>query len=537
MIESRAGLQKPAGQHSGGGMVTSPHPLASEAGARILREGGNALDAAIAVGAAISVIYPHFCGLGGDAIWLVADEEGRKRCFLAIGQSAGTLPDFSGSIPVRGPLSVLTSACVVDSWRHAHEFSKANWGGKHSFASLLEDAIAHAENGFPVSRSQEFWLDFRKTEAAAWSGFAALFLPDGRAPPAGSIFRQPNLARSLKMIARDGPRSFYEGELAQRIATALQAAGSPLDAADLKDTWTRETEPLSLVYRGIELLAPPPPTQGMSTLSIMGILSHFDIGSLTPASADHVHLCVEAVKRAFMDRMYIGDPDFSTQAPETWLNPAHLARHARDIDMTAALAWPQPFKTGDTVFFGVTDQAGRSVSVLQSTYFDWGSGVVAGDTGILWQNRGAAFSLEPGHPNELKPKKRPFYTLNPGLGLREGKPAFIYGTQGADGQPQTLSVLLSRLIDFGEDAATALAGPRFLLGRTFSDATDNLKLEKNAGEAVFADLAARGHLLSPIDSLSPLAGQAGVIIRHKDGTLDAAHDPRGDGNAVHVPPV
>jgi len=520
-----------------GGMVTSPHPPASESGARILREGGNALDAAIAIGATIAVVYPHFCGLGGDAVWIVADEEGRKDCFLGIGQSARTLPGFDGPIPLRGPLSALTSACAVDAWRHAHDYSVRNWGGGLSFSSLLDDAIGYAADGFPVTKSQNFWLDFRKSEVANWPGFSEIFMPGGIAPQIGTPFRQQELAASLRLIARDGPRSFYEGELGARIAKGLLAAGSPLTSADLAATRTRQSKPASLLYRGVELLAPPPPTQGISTLAIMGILSHFDLKELAPGGADHIHLCVEAVKRAFLDRGLIADPDFMDQPVEDWLKPAHLARSAQSINLEHALDWPLPFRPGDTVFFGATDQSGKSVSVLQSTYFDWGSGVVVGDTGILWQNRGAAFSLDPRHPNVIAPKKRPFYTLNPGLGLRDGKPTLIYGTQGADGQPQTLSMILTRLIDFGEDPVTALTGPRFLLGKTFSDSRDTLKLEVDAGDAVFAALAARGHMLSPIDRLSPLAGQAGIIVRQEDGSTAGAHDPRGEGIALFVEPT
>ena len=185
----------------------------------------------------------------------------------------------------------------------------------------------------------------------------------------------------------------------------------------------------------------------------MGILSHFDLAALGAGSADHIHLCVEAVKRAFLTRDAIADPDFVAQPVEDWLNPDRLAAAARTIAMSRALEWPQPFRTGDTVFYGAVDREGRSASVLQSLYFDWGSGVPVGETGILWQNRGAAFSTAPGHPNRIEPGKRPFYTLNPGLALKDGKPAFVYGTQGADGQPQTLSMVLTRLIDFNEAPA------------------------------------------------------------------------------------
>lgn len=515
------------------GIVTSPHPLATEAGATVLRSGGDAIEAAIAIGATIGVVYPHFCGLGGDAVWLVADREGRRAAFLGIGQAAKALPAFDGPIPTRGPPSMLTTACAVDSWRHAKEWSEREWDGRVPFPALLADAIAHARDGFPVSKSQAFWLAFRRSEAAHWPGFAPVFMPDS-ACEAGSLFRQEGVARALEAIASQGPRSFYEGALAKTLAAGLAAAGSPLTAADLAASRTREAAPLSLSYRGYELLAPPPPTQGVSTLAIMGILEHFDLAAYGAGSADHIHLCVEAVKRAFLTRDDTADPDFAPQPVEEWLNPDRLAAAARTIDVRRALAWPQPFRTGDTVFFGAVDGRGRSASVLQSIYFDWGSGVPVGEIGLLWQNRGAAFSVVPGRPNALAPGKRPFYTLNPGLGLKDGKPAFVYGTQGADGQPQTLSMVLTRLIDFGETPAVALAGPRFLLGKTFSDSRDSLKIESDVGAVTLADLAARGHELSPIEPQSPLAGLAGAIRIGGDGAVEGAHDPRGEGVAEAV---
>ncbi|MDR3475492.1 MAG: gamma-glutamyltransferase [Devosia sp.] len=512
-------------------MVTSPDRLASQAGLDILRQGGNAIEAAVAIGAALAVTYPHFCGLGGDAVWLVADRTGRQTTFLGIGQAARNAV-VDGPIPVRGSRSALTSAAVVDSWRHALDYSVTNWGGRQPLSTLLEPAIGYAENGFPLTGSQAFWLEFRGAETAAWPGFRTIFAPGDGLTARGSIFRQPQLATTLRAIARHGPREFYEGELAARLASGLAAAGSPLTAADLAATRTREATPLGLDYRGLTLLAPPPPTQGVSTLAIMGVLDRLDRSGVAEGSADFFHYAVEAVKQAFLDRGGIADPDFAAQATDRWLDPARLSGKAGVIERHHALPWPQPFRTGDTVFFAATDDAGRGVSVLQSLYFDWGSGVVAGDTGVLWQNRGAAFSADPAHPNAYAPGKRPFYTLNPGLALKDGVPHLLYGTQGADGQPQTLSIVLSRLIDYGLSPEDALRRPRFLLGRTFSDSRDSLKLEEDAGSIVLADLAARGHELSPISALSPLAGQAGVIRIAADGTLSGAHDPRSDGCAL-----
>ncbi|ATN37097.1 gamma-glutamyltransferase (plasmid) [Rhizobium sp. ACO-34A] len=509
------------------GMVVAPHWQASEAGADVLKRGGNAIEAVIAAGAALSVLYPHFCGLGGDAVWMIGDASGKVSCLLGIGQAAEAAGAADiDAIPVRGPGSTLTTACLVDSWQRLIDLSSTRWGGRETLGLLLEPAIALAHEGFEVSPSQRFWFDFRAGEREAWPGFAALFTGEG-------IQRQPELARTLEAIAREGARTFYEGELAAGIARGLTDAGSPLTSSDLAATQARFAEPASLDYRGVTLFAPPPPTQGTTTLGIMGVLGHHPMPDKDPASAGYYHFLVEAVKQAFLDRHRLGDPDFGDMGPmAAMLDPARLAAKASVIDAGKAMDWPHVYRHGDTSFLAAVDAEGRSACVLQSIYFDWGSGVVVGDTGILWQNRGAAFSLDPQSPNRLAPGKRPFYTLNPGLALKDGRPHLVYGTQGADGQPQTLCLLLSLLIDHGLDPAEALARPRFLLGKTFSDSRDSLKLEENAGEAVFAALQALGHTVSPIGALSPLGGQAGVIRIDDDGTMHGAHDPRSDGGAI-----
>lgn len=514
------------------GMVTSPHTLASEAGVKVLREGGDAIEAAIAIGGVIAVTYPHFCGIGGDAIWIIADREGRRTTLTGIGQAASTPPACTGTIPTRGPLSTLASAAVVDTWRLAQDFSRRHWGGRTSLASLLDPAIGYAENGFPFSASQAFWTEFRRADLPAWPGFVRTFLHEGRVPRVGEPFVQKALARSLRLIAENGPRDFYEGELAAGLAKGLAEVGSPLTADDLRNTHAREEVPVSLDYRGLTLLAPPPPTQGVTTLAIMGVLERLGLSDVKEGSVDYFHRCVEAVKQAFLDRGEIADPAYIAPADDLWIGADRLAAKAASVDLDRALEWPQPYRTGDTVFFGATDAQGRSVSVLQSTYFDWGSGVVVGDTGVLWQNRGAAFSLDPASPNVYAPGKRPFYTLNPGMALKDGRPHILYGTQGADGQPQTLSVLLTRLIDYALNPAEALARPRFLLGRTFSDERDSLKLESDVDPTTVAGLRERGHTISLIEAQSPLAGQAGAIVIDAEGQMSGAHDPRSDGLAL-----
>ncbi len=510
---------------SSGAMIVTPHWLASEAGAKVLRRGGNAIEALVAAGAALAVAYPHFCGLGGDAVWMVSDEAGKVQTFLGIGQAASIIPD--GDIPLRGAGSTLTTACLVDSWQTVLAYSATEWSGSESLSGLLDDAIALTEDGFEVSRSQAFWYDFRRRELDNWPGFAGLFQASG-------IQRQPALGKTLQAIARHGTREFYEGALARRMATGLAEAGSPLSAADLAATRTEMAAPIKQSYRDIILLAPPPPTQGITTLGIMGVLDHLPMANFPPDSASFYHRLVEAVKQAFLDRHSIADPRYSDDVSSKLLEPGRLATKAAAIDPGRALPWPEPYRHGDTALLAAVDDRGRCASLLQSLYFDWGSGVVVGDTGILWQNRGAAFSVDCASANVIRPGKRPFYTLNPGLALRDGRPHLVYGTQGADGQPQTLSLLLSLLIDHGLDPSEALSRPRFLLGRTFSDSRDSLKIEENAGTETVAALAAMGHEISTIHSFSPLGGQAGIIRITQDGAIDGAHDPRSDGGAISL---
>jgi gamma-glutamyltranspeptidase/glutathione hydrolase len=288
-----------------------------------------------------------------------------------------------------------------------------------------------------------------------------------------------------------------------------------------------------VAYRDGTLLAHHPPTQGITTLEIMGILDRFDLKSIPEGSADYYHVMVEAVKRAFIDRRQVADPAFVDVPSAKLLSAANLDAHAKKIQMARAAPWPYVFQNGDTVYIAATDSQGNSVSMLTTVYYQWGSGVMVGDTGMLWHNRGASFSLDPASPNRLQPSKRPFHTLNPGMYIKQGKPAILYGTQGADGQPQTLAAVLTRLIDYGMDPLTALARPRFLLGKTFSDSRDSLKLERDAGADVFTKLAQRGHEMSPIEAQSQLAGHPGaIVIDHASGRITGAHDPRSDGRAM-----
>ena len=293
------------------GMVTSPHALATQAGVDVLSGGGNAIEAAIATVACLGVTYPHFCGWGGDVLMLVANAQGQVQSISGIGQAAQNLHGYSSTIPTRGPRSALTTAGAADALGQALEISRSNWGGTRTWADLLAPSIALAQEGFEVTASERFWLDFRRPEAAALAGVFGAFSEHGQAPPPGAVRKQPLLARTLETLAAHGPRAMYEGRLAEHIAQGLADAGSPLTLADLACTRARVEAPLAVDYRGGTLLAHPPPTQGLTTLQIMGVLERFDLSKIAQGSADHYHLLVEATKQAFMDRnRYLADPEF-----------------------------------------------------------------------------------------------------------------------------------------------------------------------------------------------------------------------------------
>jgi oxamate amidohydrolase len=514
-------------------MVTSPHELATQAGLDILRVGGNAIEASIVVSACLSVTYPHFSGFGGDAFLILSNADGQVQTISGIGQAAQNISGYDKSIPLRGPRAMLTTAGNIEALGKAYDISRNQFRGKMTWAELLAPAIALARDGFPISKSQRFWLEFRKDEMALLPGVASAFLKNENIPSQGYIVRQPRLASTLETLAQNGYRDFYEGALAFDLAKGLKDVGSPLTLTDLKATQARLEPPLHMPYRGGILYSLQPPTQGVTTLEIMGILQHFDMSKIAEGSADYFHVLVEAVKLAFLDRnRSVADPDFINVPIMELLGEANLTRLASQIKMGCALPWPHVFNTGDTVFIAAADAHGNAVSMLSTVFFDWGSGIMVGDTGLLWHNRGAAFSVDPAHPNVLQPGKRPFHTLNPGMYLKHGKPHILYGTQGADGQPQTLAAILTRMIDYKMSPEVALARPRFLLGKTFSNTQDTLKLESDVGEGVIKDLQQRGHEVSLIPEQSPLAGHPGAIMIELDGSMCGAHDPRSDGRAL-----
>ena len=510
------------------GVIVTPHPMATEAGLDVLRRGGNAAEAVIAAGAVLTVVCPHFCGLGGDGIWMLADDEGRRVCIPGLGQAAENVRS-SDPISVRGAGSALTSAGLVAGWEAMLSWSSKAWGGNADADDLLHRAEEIAAHGHPISKQQIFWTAFRKDEFRHWPELARVFLDNGNVPAEGTPQRQAELAATFKELRREGLRSFYSGALGQRIAQGLETAGSPLRLSDLEKTRCVPVAPVSLKIGNATLFAPPRPTQGETTLTIMGVLSRIPDLATRPAH-ERLHFQVEAVKQAFLRRAGIADPSFTDEV-STIASETDFADMTAAIDADRALPWGDRFQSADTVYLAASDRAGRHASCLQSTYYDWGSAIMAGDTGIVWNNRGAAFSSDGTSPNAIAPGKRPFHTLNPGIAVTDDGRTLLYGTQGADGQPQTLAVLLTEVLLRNKSPLEALAAPRFLLGRTFSGSNVSLKIERAVGDVVLRELEARGHEVAEIPELSPLSGQAGVVLVNADRTKIGAHDPRGDGTA------
>ena len=524
--------------HGTHGLVASPHVLASEAGAAMLDAGGNALDAAIAAATTIAVVYPHMNGVGGDSFWLIHDAaRGQQVALNAAGRSAASVDanayraQFGATMPTRGGAAALTVPGAVSGWWEAHTYSRTAMGSPIAWPRLLEAAIEHAHEGFAVSAGQ------RRVTAAAQDLFGDAAATDVRTglwpvyhPTALEVarFRQPDLARTLTSIARDGADELYRGALARRIVDAATAAGSPLGLPDFRAHQADWVDPLRVPYRGGEAVSLPPPTQGFAALAILALVEGFDVGSMD--EADHIHVIVEATKLAFEDRdRWLADPTVVPVPVAECLDAARLADRRREIALGSVRpSVPAGAAGGDTIAIVTADARGNAVSLIQSLYHEFGSGIVAGDTGVLLQNRGAFFSLEPGHPNRLAPRKRPGHTLIPSMYLAGGRPRFVYGTMGGEGQPQTQAALVTRAVDRGLGPQAAVEAPRWLFGRTWGDTSKALRLEDRFQPPVIDSLRRRGHEVQVVDGWSDLMGHA-QMIHLETASLRGGSDPRADG--------
>jgi gamma-glutamyltranspeptidase/glutathione hydrolase len=518
------------------GMVVSSHHLAAQAGLRVLRAGGNAIEAMIAAAATVSVVYPHMNGIGGDGFWLIAaPDDAAPTAILGVGRT-GRAVDAAfyrarglDSIPTRGPLAANTVAGTISSWAAAHEIAQA-WGGMLPLEALLEDAIYFARAGVPVTHGHCEMVAAKEGEMRGLAAWRRLFLEDG-APVPGTLLKQPALAATLEALARDGLEGFYRGALARRIAADLARAGCPITETDLAAHRPIVTSPVSVGIGAGTLYNTPPPTQGAVSLAILAIYER--IAAAEGEGFDHVHRLVEATKQAFLMRdASITDPAHMRHRLDDLLASNALDARAVAIDRTKAMPWPHAAAPGDTVWLGAIDDAGRAISFIHSIYWEFGSGVVLDDTGIQWQNRGCSFSLQPSALNALLPKRLPFHTNNPAMArLADGR-LMVYGTMGGDGQPQTQAAVFTRHVRYGMDLAEAITAPRWLLGRTWGTPRIELSLESRFDPALVAALEAAGHRVRVIGAYDSLMGHAGAIVRHPGGLLAGAADPRGDGCAA-----
>ena len=515
-------------------MVTAPHHLAAEAGLAVLRDGGNAVEAMVAAAATIAVVYPHMNAIGGDGFWLIHSPGADPIAVDACGGAGRAVDDalYAGldAIPPRGPLAANTVAGTISGWQAALD-AASGWGSPLPLARLLEDAIHYAENGFPLTGNQNGLTTSKLGELRDVSGFAETFLGDGTPPAPGTRYTNPRLGRTLRRLALDGLDGFYRGALAGDIAGDLAAAGSPITADDLAGHAARMVAPLSVRLSVGTIHNLPPPTQGVASLMILALFER--LGITEADGFDFIHCLVEATKQAFLLRdAHVADPDIMDVDPETWLKPDFLDERAQRIDRKRALAWPRPSVPGDTVWLGAIDGAGRAVSFIQSVYWEFGSGVVLRDTGILWQNRGSSFALRDGRPNRLAPGRRPFHTLNPALARLDDGRVMTFGTMGGEGQPQTQAAVFARHVLFGHDLQAAITAPRWLLGRTWGAETTTLKLESRIDAEVISALASAGHDVETVEPYSDMMGHAGALVRHADGRLEGASDPRSDGGVA-----
>lgn len=516
--------------------VAAPHVAAAEAGKEVLREGGNAIEAMVAMAAVIATVYPHMNSIGGDGFWLIRAPNGNIRYIEACGfAGAKATPDFYRSkgfdaIPARGPLAAVTVPGTVGGWALALE-AATSLGAKIPLRDLLFAAMRFAKDGYAVSPSEAGGAPNEFEALKEAPGFADTFLVDGALPKSGAIRTMPTFAATLGQLAHAGLDDFYRGDIGREIAGDLASLGSPVTRDDLVRYRAVVRKPLTIDLPGRVHANAAPPTQGLAALLILGIFEALDVRS--DEGFEHIHGLVEASKRALAIRDHVcTDFDALKHDLPDILSPKNIAREAAMITMDRAAQIPLPEAKGDTVWMGAIDASGLTVSFIQSVYWEYGSGCVLPSTGITMQNRGASFSLDPGAVNPLTPGRRPFHTLNPPLAAFDDGRVLAYGSMGGDGQPQFQAQVFTRIMA-GMDVAAACDAPRFLYGRTWGASSTSLKLENRFDAAMVARLRAVGH---DVD-VWPYAhhegfGHAGALLRRADGTIAAAHDPRSDGGAA-----
>jgi oxamate amidohydrolase len=534
------------------GMVTSPHYLASQTGLRILRQGGNAVEAAIATAATIAVVYPQTNSIGGDNFWLIAREgQPAPLALNASGRSGSkaTLEHYRehgvSAIPARGYLAANTVPGAVSGWEAAYQYSVEALHGRIGWSELLADAIGYARDGVPVSSHQDLrgLIDFNIADQSfgnlqRFPEMKRHFCnPDGSPLRAGDVMRQSDLASTLELISKESAKAFYRGDIARAITEELLDNGGVLTREDFAAHTADWVDPISVPYRGYTAFNLPPNTQGMAALGILNILNNFDLSRIEDGTAAFYHLMAEAVKAAFADRdEWLTDPTFVDIPLDRLLSQAHGKAQAQQIrESTSAASSASVIKGGDTVWIGVVDRHGNSVSLIQSICDGFGSGVMPAGTGVLLQNRGKYFLLDETSANRMQPRKRCFHTLIAGMLFKDGAPELVYGTMGGEGQPQTQAAIVARIVDYKKWPQDAIEAPRWLQGRMLdlSQAGTTLNLEGRVRDEVVRELMRLGHRINLTPDYSDLMGHAGAIqIDRTTGVMKGGADPRGDGAAV-----
>lgn len=512
------------------GMIATPHYLATSAGLRALEDGGSAMDAAICANAMLTVLYPDQTAIGGDCF------------FMAYDAATGVTHGYNGSgpaprladpqalrddgwtaMPNKGPFAI-TVPGTIDAWFAGHERF-----GRLEMARLLEPATTLARDGFPVSARLAGVLANQGELIGSWPGLRSIVYPGGSPPAEGSVLRMPALARSLAAIANEGRDAFYTGAIAESIANTVASLGGWLSVDDLNAYAGEWVEPIAAKYRGVTVRTMPPNARGLATLIGLRLAERETLPQAW-GSADHLHPLIEAKKRAYRVRdAEITDPEFADIDVEALLSDATIDALWSDYnpDWTSA---GQSSAVGDTVYLCAVDADGNAVSLIQSLFGAFGSCVAAENTGILLQNRGAYFSLNPDRVNVLAPGKRTMHTLMPSM-LFDGETLLgPIGTQGGDAQAQIQMQLISNVVDYGLEPQAAIEAPRWLAG---SDTDDDLLLEGGFPEGTVQRLAARGHRVTLIDAWNTGAGHAQMILRDPGtGILRGGADPRADGAAA-----
>jgi gamma-glutamyltranspeptidase/glutathione hydrolase len=510
------------------GLVATSQPLASAAALRVLQDGGNAVDAAIAAAAVLNVVEPNSTGIGGDMFAIVYMQQDRKLAGLNGGGWSGSsaTEDFFRSrnldvVPKTGMHSVTVPGAVA-GWFKLH-----GKYGKLSMSRILAPAIHYAEKGFPVSDIIAGQWHAAEEKLRQSPDAARDLLIDGRAPCQGEIFKMPKLARTFKMIAEEGRDAFYKGEIARKVVAFSDKNDGMLTLPDFAEFDAQWVEPVSTKYRGYDVYELGPQTQGITALEMLNILEGYDLQSLGHNSAEYLHLLIEAKKLAFADRdAYIADPDKASVPASRLISKAYAAERRKLIDKNHAMLNPQPGlpENGDTVYLTIVDKDHNAVSFINSLFEAFGSGLVAGDTGIVLQNRGGLFRLEHEHPNVVAPRKRPFHTLIPGMVMKDGKPFFSFGVMGGDNQPQGHVQVLLNLIDFGMDVQQAGESPRF------RHSGSEVLLESAFDSTVRNSLIQKGHNVT--GASDAWGGYQGILIDPKSGVLMGGSDVRKDGLAI-----